>query len=148
MRLPMQEQRILASLFCEMYINYNIKSVFIPKNVNSIGVTVWGNTNSELTEYVVHPENQKYTSEDGVLYTKDKKTLVSCPVRKPGVYTVPEGVVTLAEHAFDSSKTGVILPSTLRTIGDGAFLFFGILQFNRFVTFYMRGFARKGTRND
>ena len=99
----------------------NIKSVFIPKNVNSIGVTVWGNTNSELTEYVVHPENQKYTSEDGVLYTKDKKTLVSCPVRKPGVYTVPEGVVTLAEHAFDSSKTGVILPSTLRTIGDGAF---------------------------
>ena len=99
----------------------NIISVFIPKNVNSIGVTVWGNTNSELTEYVVHPENQKYTSEDGVLYTKDKKTLVSCPVRKPGVYTVPEGVVTLAEHAFDSSKTGVILPSTLRTIGDGAF---------------------------
>ena len=106
----------------------NIISVFIPKNVNSIGVTVWGNTNSELTEYVVHPENQKYTSEDGVLYTKDKKTLVSCPVRKPGVYTVPEGVVTLAEHAFDSSKTGVILPSTLRTIGDGAFSSYNYLR--------------------
>ena len=98
-----------------------IKSVFIPKNVNYIGVTAWGNTNSKLTEYVVDSENQTYTSLDGVLYTKDKKTLVSCPVSKPGVYTVPEGVVTLAEYAFDSSKTGVILPSTLRTIGDGAF---------------------------
>ena len=98
----------------------NIISVFIPKNVNSIGVTVWGNTNSELTEYVVDSKNTTYESLDGVLYTKDKKTLVSCPVRKPGVYTVPEGVVTLAEHAFDSSNTGVILPSTLRTIGDGA----------------------------
>ena len=99
----------------------NIISVFIPKNVNSIGVTVWGNTNSELTEYVVDSKNTTYESLDGVLYTKDKKTLVSCPVRKPGVYTVPEGVETLAPHAFDSSKTGVILPSSLRTIEDGAF---------------------------
>ena len=106
----------------------NIISVFIPKNVNSIGVTVWGNTNSELTEYVVDSKNTTYESLDGVLYTKDKKTLVSCPVRKPGVYTVPEGVVTLAEHAFDSSKTGVILPSTLRTIGDGAFSSYNYLR--------------------
>ena len=106
----------------------NIISVFIPKNVNSIGVTVWGNTNSELTEYVVDSKNTTYESSDGVLYTKDMKTLVSCPVRKPGVYTVPEGVETLAEYAFDSSKTGVILPSTLRTIGDGAFSSYNYLR--------------------
>lgn len=99
----------------------NIKSVFIPKNVNYIGVTAWGNTNSKLTEYVVHPENTKYTSKDGVLYTKDKKTLVSCPVSKPGVYTVPEGVETLAESSFTCSNTGVILPSSLKTIEDEAF---------------------------
>lgn len=99
----------------------NITSVFIPKNVNSIGITAWGNTNSKLTEYVVDAENSTYTSLDGVLYTKDMKTLVSCPVSKPGVFTVPEGVETLAESSFTCSNTGVILPSSLRTIEDEAF---------------------------
>lgn len=99
----------------------NITSVFIPKNVNSIGITAWGNSNSMLTEYVVDAENSTYTSLDGVLYTKDMKTLVSCPVSKPGIVTVPEGVETLAQNAFDCSKTGVILPSSLKTIEDNAF---------------------------
>ncbi|MCI6201324.1 MAG: leucine-rich repeat protein [Paraprevotella sp.] len=99
----------------------NITSVFIPKNVNSIGAAAWGNTNSKLTEYVVDAENSTYTSLDGVLYTKDMKTLVSCPVSKPGVFTVPEGVETLAESSFTCSNTGVILPSSLKTIEDEAF---------------------------
>lgn len=99
----------------------NITSVFIPKNVNSIGAAAWGNTNSKLTEYVVDAENSTYISLDGVLYTKDMKTLVSCPVSKPGVFTVPEGVETLAESSFTCSNTGVILPSSLKTIEDEAF---------------------------
>lgn len=99
----------------------NITSVFIPKNVNSIGAAAWGNTNSKLTEYVVDAKNSTYTSLDGVLYTKDMKTLVSCPVSKPGVFTVPEGVETLAESSFTCSNTGVILPSSLKTIEDEAF---------------------------
>lgn len=99
----------------------NITSVFIPKNVNSIGAAAWGNTNSKLTEYVVDAENSTYISLDGVLYTKDMKTLVSCPVSKPGVFTVPEGVETLGESSFTCSNTGVILPSSLKTIEDEAF---------------------------
>ncbi len=106
----------------------------IGKNVEEIGD--WGLTNNpHLVEYVVDPSNPYFKDEDGVLFTKDGKTLVSYPSGK-GIefdvygratnaveYAIPEGVEIIASKAF--YKCGhvdiSVFPSTLKRIEEKAF---------------------------
>ncbi|MES1180313.1 MAG: hypothetical protein ABUL66_00460, partial [Verrucomicrobiota bacterium] len=44
----------------------------------------------------------KYGLSDGVLFNKNKTTLICCPGAKAGHYAIPGGVITLASSAFDS----------------------------------------------
>lgn len=65
-----------------------------------------------------------YKTVDGVLFTADGKTMIFyLPTLTATTYTVPEGVETIGEKAFNSntSLTSVSLPSTLREIGKSAF---------------------------
>lgn len=75
----------------------------------------------DLEEFVVDKNNPNYTAKDGLLYTKDMKTLVSCPRGKRGVVIVPEGVETLAVACFSicNRLTEIQLPSTLRSLSEG-----------------------------
>lgn len=90
-----------------------------------------------LRSIEVDKDNPYYTSVDGVLFTKDMKTLVVYPYNKGGAhneeieatpaeamtYTIPEGVERIAAAAFYKNDilTEVKLPSTLKEIGDMAF---------------------------
>ena len=67
--------------------------------------------------------NQHYSSVNGVVYSKDGKTLLMCPMGKTGEFTVPSGVDTIGEYAFGYCKylTKVTLPSSLTEIEDLAF---------------------------
>ena len=71
----------------------------------------------------VSEENQYYSSENGVLYDKNKTTLIVCPNGKEGVVEIPEGVTSICENAFlECSKiSSVIIPSTVTNIGEWAF---------------------------
>ena len=67
-----------------------------------------------------------YTVRDGVLFTKDEKTIVAFPpgMDVPGAaYEIPEGVDTIDTNAFYRAKnlTSVSFPESLRTINYGAF---------------------------
>ena len=68
--------------------------------------------------------NETYATQDGVLYTKDIKTLIYYPAQRSGTsYTVPEGVTAIAGVSF-CEATGleeISLPSTLKSIGYYAF---------------------------
>lgn len=67
-----------------------------------------------LTAIHVNSENPDYTSVDGVVYTKDMKTLDVCPAGKEGEYTVPEGVQSLQTNSFSNSSLHTIhLPDSL-----------------------------------
>ena len=53
-------------------------------------------------------DNQLYCTVDGVIFTKDKKTLVSYPVLRNGSYYIPEGTETIYNSAFESSNISAI----------------------------------------
>ena len=55
--------------------------------------------NSNIYEVIVNSENKNYSSYDGCLYSKDKKTLYWCPRLKESVSVYPE-TTQIAEYAF------------------------------------------------
>ena len=58
----------------------------------------------------VDKDNPKYMSEDGILFSKDKKTILYYPRQKNigGSYTIPETVEKIAEHAFNNAQLKTI----------------------------------------
>ena len=68
--------------------------------------------------YEVHPENQHFKSVDGVVYSKDGKTLVRYPnARTKEYFAIPEDVeVILSEALFDSSLECVYIFSSISQI--------------------------------
>ena len=78
-----------------------LKSVRIPATVQTIGVIAFSAC-PDLLEIQVHPANANYASYDGVLYSKDMKTLMQCPAGKSGIITVPESVTAISQNAFSN----------------------------------------------
>ncbi len=77
-----------------------------------------------LEEFVVDPGNPALCAVDGVLFSKDMRTLVQYPQCKPGdSYVVPGTVENIAPDAFAycTGLKSIVLPEGLRTIGGGAF---------------------------
>ena len=88
-----------AFVWCE-----NLKNITVPKNIASIGRGAFWT--ASLESITVSAENENYSSLDGVLYNKDKTTLIIYPVQKPdSVFTVPETVKTIEEHALSDNET-------------------------------------------
>ena len=100
----------------------SLTSVTIPDSVTSIGYDAFRYSTS-LTTIDVDRDNPNYSSLDGVLFDKDKVTLIQCPGGKSGDYTVPDGVTSIGSFAFSncSSLTSVTIPDSVTTIGDYAF---------------------------
>ena len=79
---------------------------------------------SKVKKIFVEKDNQSYCSSGGVLYSKDKKTLVRFPLASPEkTFKVPHGVETIGKHAFQNARNleNIILPETVRIIEDSAF---------------------------
>lgn len=55
---------------------------------------------SDVNEYQVKESNQKYTSESGVLYTKNMKKIIAIPNHYKGVLQIPEGVEEWQQEAM------------------------------------------------
>ncbi len=104
---------------------YELKYVYIPENLDFIAEDCFGNCyNLERTE--VAPSNRELCSIDGVLYSKDKKTLIVFPGTNGGEKTavIAEGTETIGAHAFDTfyscfdfepSRT-VFIPKSLKDV--------------------------------
>ena len=78
---------------------------------------------NRLKSITVSDDNPKYKTVDGVLYSKDGKTLYLYPRDKDGdLFEIPEGVVTISGSAcYLADFKKVVFPSTLTTIGGSAF---------------------------
>ncbi|MBP5668568.1 MAG: leucine-rich repeat protein [Salinivirgaceae bacterium] len=80
--------------------NQFLGKVTISKDVTSIHTYSFDSC-VELTEFIVDDNNQSYSSSDGILYDKDKTTLVRYPIAKSGTsYDVPSYVESLLACAF------------------------------------------------
>ena len=107
-------------------VPYTGTSLTIPKEVTHGGVTytvrgierpdLWGDTLQSVT---VASDNAFLSSQNGVIFTKDKTVLLWYPKGKPDAsYTVPASVTKLGKASFRniSALTAVTLPNGLKTI--------------------------------
>jgi hypothetical protein len=77
-----------------------IESVNISAKVSSIGTDAFYGCSS-LIEIKVAEENENYASEEGVLFDKNKTTLIQYPVGNLRTeYTVPDSVTSVGDLAF------------------------------------------------
>ena len=104
----------------------NLKSVSLPASVTSIGRDAFDSP--ILLSVNVDQGNAVYSSVDGVLFSKDKKTLIFCPKGKSGSYAIPSGVKVIGKSAFDWCRniTSVTIPDGVEKIGERAFANLGI----------------------
>ena len=77
---------------------------------------------SNIKEFKIDSNNPYYSVIDGVLFNKNEDTLLLYPNGKGTTYRVPEGTTTIEAKAFIQNELMYIkLPSTLKTVKDGAF---------------------------
>lgn len=70
----------------------------------------------------IHVDNKYYTSIDGIIYSRDKQTLVLASSGRNGVVNIPEGTKTIANGAFMKSNVREVnCPDSLEYINDNAF---------------------------
>lgn len=110
-----------------------IRQIHISRNVRYIeGGAFWGlgrETDMDVQyrqklEISVDSRNPYYMVKDGVLFTKDRKTLVYYPAEKKNkVYRIPKSVTHIEALAFARNPfwKEVVLPKGLKELGAGAF---------------------------
>ncbi|MBR4626850.1 MAG: leucine-rich repeat protein [Ruminococcus sp.] len=128
------------------------KDLVVPAEIDGIAVTdlgmrAFGSTPDQVYETITLPDslsyissynpfiycpslkeiklgsgNKDYVLADGVLFTKDMKTLICYPPKKTGdSYTVPDGIEALATAAIYSTELSTInLPTSLKSVDDYA----------------------------
>ena len=99
-----------------------LTTVEIPASVTSISGDVFSAC-TNLASIEVDEGNTVYTSIDGVLYSKDKKTLCCVPP-KSTFQGIPDFVTVIGEFAFSycTDLTSLEIPSTVESIGRCAFV--------------------------
>jgi hypothetical protein len=122
----------------------NLQSVVIPNSVKSIGakafygcknlqsismsesVANFGSLAFEqcpnLSKIEASPNNRRYSSKDGALYSKSGDTLFFVP-KKTAAFTIPSTVKCIGDEAFAfcDSLRSIVIPNSVTSIGKAAF---------------------------
>jgi len=100
----------------------NLINATIGKGVISIGVYAF--YSGSLTEISVNAENPAYCSIGGVLFNKDRTSLIQYPIgKKEKSYAIPDGVIFIKDSAFRSCKLikSISMPASVKAIERQAF---------------------------
>ena len=97
-------------------------SITIPAGVKSIGYCAFRESTAKSIE--VNSNNPNYSSQDGVLFNKNKTVLVQYPIGNTRTsYNIPNSVKTISDWSFSSAESikSVIIPDSVTIIGEQAF---------------------------
>ena len=105
------------------YDRSGIKKVIIPETVESIDAGYAFDSLKHLENIEVNTANEKYSSQDGILFDKNKTELLRYPEGKAGTYVIPDSVTSIGEYAFGNCDglTSVLLPENVASVGDRTF---------------------------
>ncbi len=120
-----------------------VTEIEIGKNIKEISPWAFEN-NQQVTKFTVDDNNEYFCDVDGVLFTKDMKTLLFYPLAKDLIdikddsgndvkvseYTIPDGVETIRTKAFYKCGriTKVVIPDSVKNIEEKAFFRCGSLK--------------------
>lgn len=143
----------LTMIYDSAFGNCRFREIRISKYLTYISRSAF-NYNVELESFYVDEDNPNYSSQDGVLYNKDKKLLYQCPEKKesyivpatvkeicyPGFngcnlsqLTLNEGLEVIHDRTFGSTiyLKSLTIPSTVRIIeNDAFFIQWGLEEIN------------------
>jgi len=103
----------------------SLTSVTIPSSVTLLDVGSPFAHCYKLTAINVDSKNPNYMSDAGILFNKDKTTLMQYPPSKAGTsYTIPSTVTTMNNSCFMYCKQlkSITIPNTVTKISDSEFL--------------------------
>ncbi len=98
----------------------NLSNVNTLQNIKVIGRGVFAAC-TNLTEINIAENNRFYTSQDGVVFSKDETKLVLYPVGNTTTkYTVPDGVIACVPYSFEGSHNleSITFPSSTKYVVD------------------------------
>ena len=101
----------------------SLTSITIPNSVTSIDDLAF-NGCEKLTQINVDTANTVYSSENGVLFNKEKTELIRYPAGKTDTaYAIPDSVTSIGWGTFSgcSSLTSITIPDSITSIGTCAF---------------------------
>lgn len=106
-----------------------LKTVVLPGSLKFIDPNACGGYSCSIEEFEVCDDNAFFSTDDGVLLSRDRSTLIMYPPdRQSERYTVPDCVERIGSFAFLFNRflTDVILPENVTKIDEYAFVSLGI----------------------
>jgi hypothetical protein len=113
---------IMQSAFADCYA---LTDLTLPKTLSGIDVLAFYGIRS-LLNINIDSSNEKFTSENGILFNKDKTAILKFPAGRPDkTYTIPESVVFIGAGSFSIADEleEIIIPDKVYLIDKYAFAY-------------------------
>lgn len=110
----------------ESHIRFDTDVITIPAEIDGHKVSSIRTGMLQERSYskiLVEEGSEYFTSRNGALCSADGKTLIACPGKTAGSYTIPDGIEIVGENAFLYCEdiTEITMPDSLKTIEESAF---------------------------
>lgn len=101
----------------------SLTSIHIPSSIISIGTAAFSQC-TNLTEITVSVSNNYYLSENGILFDKQKTTIIQYPLGKQlDSYVIPDGVTDIPSGVFANciNLKSISIPNSVTKISMGSY---------------------------
>lgn len=115
-------ENTVTTIASNAFSNAKCSEVIIPNSLININQNAFV-SNPNLKSFTVDPTNKNFSSNNGILYNKNKTTLIRFPQGITGELTIDSTVNKIEGYAFYlcSKITKVYIPIKIATIGENAF---------------------------
>lgn len=103
--------------------NDKITDIIIPEGNFDFNSQAFSNCRS-LKNIYVDPNNKRYSSDNGIMFSKNKDTIIRFPKgRSETEYVIPDSVIKIGNNAFEDcgNLLSITIPNGVTTIGSAAF---------------------------